>query len=94
MVSMEVIIALIAGILVGTLLGRALSNKEKNLLTNIVSKTTLFLTYALVFVIGLRISQILPDIITRGQQVVLVVIAFSTIPAVLSLAISYLTLRS
>lgn len=90
---MEVIIALIAGLLVGVLLSKTLSIREKKPLTSFAGKLTLFLTYVLVFIIGVRISQILPDILARGHQVLVSVIAFSVVPATLSLVVSYLMLR-
>ncbi|MGC8975853.1 MAG: hypothetical protein ACP5KB_06640 [Thermoprotei archaeon] len=95
MISSEVVIALIVGVLTGVLLSKTLGNRGRTeLLTNVVSKSTLFLTYVLVFVTGLRISQILPEALIRGQQTVLVIVTLSAMPAVLSLAVSYLMLRS
>lgn len=91
---MEVVIALVVGVLAGTLLNRILRDKEKRRsLVSIIGKSTLLLTYVLVFVIGLRISQILPEILTRSHQIILALIAFSAIPAILSLVVSYLILR-
>lgn len=90
---MEVIIALIAGLLVGVLLSRTLSIRKKKSLVRVAGRSTLFLTYVLVFIIGVRISQILPDIMARGQQVLVSVITFSVVPATLSLVVSYLMLR-
>lgn len=92
-VSLEVIIALIAGLLVGVLLSRTLSIRKKKSLVGVAGRSTLFLTYVLVFIIGVRISQILPDIMARGQQVLVSVIMFSVVPATLSLVVSYLMLR-
>lgn len=92
--SLEIVVALIVGVLTGVLLSKTLSSKGKtDLLTNIASKSALSLTYVLVFLIGLRISQILPEVLMRGQQVLLTIVALSVMPAVLSLAVSYLMLR-
>lgn len=83
------------GVFVGVLISRVISNRERNKsLVDTVGKLTLFLTYALVFVIGLRVSQILPEVLTKGQQIVLALVAFSVTPALLSLVISYLMSRS
>jgi len=90
---LEVIMALIAGTLVGLLLNKTLSTERNQRFTHTIGKLTLSLTYALVFFIGLRISQVLPDILSRGQHVILALLAFSAIPTVASLAISYLVLR-
>jgi len=93
-VCLEVVIALVAGMLVGLVLNKTLSSKRRHQrFKSFVGKLTLFLTYALVFLIGLRISQVLPDILSRGQHVVLALLAFSAIPTLLSFMISYLVLR-
>lgn len=90
---MEVVIALIAGLLVGTLLSRTLGIRGRKSFVSAAGKSTLFLTYVLVFIIGIRISQIMPEILARGQQVMISVVAFSAVPATLSLVVSYLILR-
>ncbi|MEO3993179.1 MAG: hypothetical protein QN229_02560 [Desulfurococcaceae archaeon TW002] len=91
---MEIVIILAMGVLTGLLISKIINKKENTPLMKNLGKITLFLTYVLVFMIGLRTSQILPDVLMKGQHVVTAVLAFSAIPTILSFAISYIVLRS
>ncbi len=85
---------LATGVLAGLLISKVLSKKENTSLMKNLGRTTLALTYILVFIIGLRTSQVLPDVLMKGLHVVAAVLAFSAIPTILSFAISYIMLRS
>lgn len=85
---------LATGVLTGLLINKVFNKKESTSLMKNLGKVTLVMTYILVFIIGLRTSQILPDVLMKGLHVVAAVLAFSAIPTILSFAISYITLRS
>lgn len=85
---------LATGVLAGLLINKVFNKKENTSLTINLGKIALTLTYILVFMIGLRTSQILPDVLMKGQHVVAAVLAFSAIPTILSFAISYIMMRS
>ncbi|MEM2005729.1 MAG: hypothetical protein QW705_04860 [Zestosphaera sp.] len=91
---MEVVVALCAGIIVGVSIN-ALSRRRslKDSLRSGLGGIALLMTYTLVFMIGLRVADVLPDILSSGAQVLLTVLMFSAIPTALSLAVAYVIVR-
>lgn len=92
---MEVIIALCLGLLLGVLINRLSYGRPlKSKLKDPAGRAALLMTYALVFMIGLRVADVLPNILSGGSQVLLAILTFSAIPTVFSLVVAYVLIRS
>ncbi len=91
---MEVVIILGLGVLLGVAVVSSFKDGTLPIrLKSFSGRLALLLTYVLVYIVGLRVAEVLPEILSRGSQALLITMALSAIPTLASLVLTYLLIR-